>query len=100
MAEIEIRNGVGIIPGGTKKIDAAAFMYNNDLTSIVIPDTVTIIEDIPLVSDIKQKNPCSVKQRVSLLWCCKGRKVTKIRSSLITFGALFPANTSTFLPFR
>ena len=43
MAKYEIKNGVGIIPPGTTKIDDYAFMNCSDLTEIVIPDTVTRI---------------------------------------------------------
>ena len=43
MAEYEIKNGVGIIPEGTVKIDPYAFQDCRDLTSVTIPESVTEI---------------------------------------------------------
>ena len=43
MAKYEIKDGVGIIPEGTTKIEEFAFENCTELTSIVIPDTVTTI---------------------------------------------------------
>jgi hypothetical protein len=40
MAKYEIKDGVGIIPEGTKKIVSDAFENCKDLTSIVIPNSV------------------------------------------------------------
>ena len=45
MMDYEIKNGVAIIPQGTKKIGDNAFYGCTDLTSIVIPASVTNIED-------------------------------------------------------
>lgn len=45
MADFEIKDGVAIIPEGTKKIGDNAFYGCTDLTSIVIPASVTKIED-------------------------------------------------------
>ena len=45
MANFTIKNGVAIIPQGTKKIGDNAFYGCTDLTSIVIPASVTNIED-------------------------------------------------------
>ena len=43
MAEFEIKDGVGIIPERTKVIKEEAFKYCNELTSIIIPASVTEI---------------------------------------------------------
>ena len=43
MAKYEIKDGVGIIPAGTKKIPSEAFENCQELTSIIIPDSVTEI---------------------------------------------------------
>ena len=43
MAKYEIKDGVGIIPEGTTKIETGAFEECSDLKSIVIPNSVTII---------------------------------------------------------
>lgn len=43
MAQYEIKNGVGIIPEGTVKIDPYAFQDCRDLTSVTIPESVTEI---------------------------------------------------------
>ena len=45
MAKYEIKDGVGIIPEGTTKIEEEAFEKCTKLTSIVIPDSVTEIGD-------------------------------------------------------
>ena len=45
MADFEIKDGVGIIPEGTTKLDWSSFEKCTELTSIVIPDSVTKIED-------------------------------------------------------
>ena len=41
MAKYEIKDGVGIIPEGTTVIEKYAFEKCAELTSIVIPDSVT-----------------------------------------------------------
>ena len=41
MAKYEIKDGVGIIPEGTKNIESWAFQYSTELTRVVIPDSVT-----------------------------------------------------------
>ena len=43
MAKFEIKDGVGIIPEGTECIDSCAFEDCKELTSVVIPNTVTRI---------------------------------------------------------
>ena len=43
MAKYEVKDGVGIIPEGTKIIEDEAFWGCTGLTSIVIPDSVTEI---------------------------------------------------------
>ena len=43
MAKYEIKDGVGIIPEGTTKVETGAFEECSDLKSIVIPNSVTII---------------------------------------------------------
>ena len=43
MAKYEIKDGVGIIPEGTTKIEKCAFIRCKDLISVNIPDTVTVI---------------------------------------------------------
>lgn len=43
MAQYEIKNGEGIIPEGTVKIDPYAFQDCRDLTSVTIPESVTEI---------------------------------------------------------
>ena len=43
MADFEIKNGVGIIPEGTTKLDWSSFEKCTELTSVVIPDSVTEI---------------------------------------------------------
>ena len=43
MAEYEIKNGVGIIPEGTRIIENITFADCAKLTSIIIPDSVTEI---------------------------------------------------------
>jgi hypothetical protein len=43
MAKYEIKDGVGIIPKGTKTIEDSAFNSCEELKSIVIPDSVTEI---------------------------------------------------------
>ena len=43
MAKYEIKNGVGIIPEGTEYIDSCAFEDCKELTSVVIPNSVTSI---------------------------------------------------------
>ena len=43
MADFEIKDGVGIIPDGTTKLDWSSFEKCTELTSIVIPDSVTEI---------------------------------------------------------
>ena len=43
MADFEIKDGVGIIPEGTERIDNDAFEGCTDLTSITIPNSVTEI---------------------------------------------------------
>ena len=43
MAKYEIKDGVGIIPEGTKYIDSCAFEDCKELTSVVIPNSVTRI---------------------------------------------------------
>ena len=43
MAKYEIKEGVGIIPGGTVKIASGAFYESYELRSVVIPDSVTEI---------------------------------------------------------
>ena len=40
MAEYEIKDGVAIIPEGTKEIESRAFEDCTDLTSVVIPNSV------------------------------------------------------------
>ena len=45
MAQFEIKDGVGIIPDGTKKIKKYAFTGCTSLKSITIPESVTNIED-------------------------------------------------------
>lgn len=44
MAEYEVKNGVGIIPEGTKILESYAFKNCEELKSIVIPGTVEVIE--------------------------------------------------------
>ena len=43
MAKYEIKDGVGIIPGGTTEIGYCSFVGCSELKSIIIPDTVTDI---------------------------------------------------------
>ena len=43
MAKYEIKDGVGIIPEGTEYIDSCAFEDCKELTSVVIPNSVTSI---------------------------------------------------------
>ena len=43
MANFEIKDGVGIIPEGTTKLDWSSFEKCTELTSVVIPDSVTEI---------------------------------------------------------
>ena len=43
MAKYEIRDGVGIIPDGTTKIDDYAFQGCENLISVIIPDSITEI---------------------------------------------------------
>ena len=43
MADFEIKDGVGIIPEGTTKLDWSSFEKCKELTSVVIPDSVTEI---------------------------------------------------------
>ena len=43
MAKYEIKDGVGIIPEGTTKLDSYAFQDRKDLTSVTIPESVTEI---------------------------------------------------------
>jgi hypothetical protein len=43
MAKYEIKDGVGIIPEGTTKIESKAFFGEMTLKSVVIPDSVTSI---------------------------------------------------------
>ena len=43
MAKYEIKDGVGIIPEGTTKIEDWGFKDCTELTNIVIPDSVTEI---------------------------------------------------------
>lgn len=40
MAKYEIKDGVGIIPEGTTKVETGAFEECSDLKSIVIPNLV------------------------------------------------------------
>ena len=40
MAKYEIKEGVGIIPGGTVKIASGAFYDSYELRAVVIPDSV------------------------------------------------------------
>ena len=46
MAQFEIKDGVAIIPEGTKIIPAEVFKDCSLLTSVVIPDSVTEIEGV------------------------------------------------------
>lgn len=41
MAKYEIKDGIAIIPEGTQKIEDRAFSWCKELTSVVIPDSVT-----------------------------------------------------------
>ena len=43
MADFEVKDGVGIIPDGTTKLDWSSFDKCTELTSVVIPDSVTEI---------------------------------------------------------
>ena len=43
MAKYKIKDGVGIIPEGENKIPFHAFGNCNELTSVIIPDSVTEI---------------------------------------------------------
>ena len=43
MVKYEIKDGIGIIPEGTLKIEERAFQQWSSLKSIIIPDSVTII---------------------------------------------------------
>ena len=43
MAEFEVKDGVGIIPEGTTKIESNLFEKKDKLTSVTIPDSVTEI---------------------------------------------------------
>ncbi len=43
MAKYKIKDGIAIIPKGTQKIEEFAFFYSKELTSVVIPDSVTEI---------------------------------------------------------
>jgi hypothetical protein len=43
MAKYEIKDGVGIIPEGTTEIVESAFENCTELTSVVIPNSVTEI---------------------------------------------------------
>ena len=45
MAKYEIKDGVGIIPEGTKEIEVDAFAGCTELISVTIPETVTSIGD-------------------------------------------------------
>lgn len=45
MAKYEIKDGVGIIPEGTTSIAKEAFMGCTNLTSVVIPDSVSVIRE-------------------------------------------------------
>ena len=45
MAKYEVKDGVGIIPEGTKKIEHGAFLGCSELKCITIPDSVTEIDD-------------------------------------------------------
>lgn len=44
MSKYEVKDGIGIIPEGTTVIEKEAFYNAEELTSIVIPDTVKEIK--------------------------------------------------------
>ena len=46
MADLEIKDGVAIIPEGTKEIGNKAFNKCTELTSIVIPNSVKKIGEL------------------------------------------------------
>ena len=46
MAKYEIKDGVGIIPEGTTRIEAEAFYDCKELTSIVIPKSVRYVDSL------------------------------------------------------
>lgn len=45
MAQFEIKDGIAIIPEGTKTIPNEAFRGCASLTNVVIPNSVTVIGD-------------------------------------------------------
>lgn len=44
MAKFKTKDGVGIIPKGTKVIEDGAFAHRSSLKSVIIPDSVTVIK--------------------------------------------------------
>ena len=67
MAKYEIKNGVGIIPEGTKEIEVDAFAGCTDLTSVTIPESVMVIGD-------------------GAFWCCENLTAIVIPASVKQVG--------------
>ena len=69
MADFEIKNGVGIIPEGTTKLDWSSFEKCTELTSVVIPDSVKRMEcwDYRRVSCVTLFPPFSQKELIEHL---------------------------------
>ena len=52
MAKYEIKDGVGIIPEGTTKIEDHAFDNCAELTSITIPDTALYFKSAQIIANL------------------------------------------------
>ena len=94
MAKYEIKEGVGIIPEGTTKIEPSLFENKDKITSVIIPDSVTEI-GVDSFAGCENLKKVTIPSSVTTIedgafWCCKSltkivipKSVNKIGHSIV-----------------
>lgn len=90
MAKYEIKDGVGIVPEGTTKIESDFFEEKDKLESVIIPDSVTEIGGDAFAGCTNLKNvtiPGSVTTfGDGVFWCCESLTEIIIPASVNKIG--------------